>query len=147
VHGVQVVHRLLMGSPPLPHEGVTSNVAAFVLRPTVQSAVVSNVQALPAGSLRSALVTLTVVPAVLDPQRVVLLLNEIDAPSSRPAAAYSFAARRDVLSPPGSTTTVDVPVTEVFPGRYLVRLQVDGAESVLGADATGAFVAPQVVIP
>lgn len=147
VHGVQVVHRLLMGSPPLPHEGVTSNVAAFVLRPAVQSAVVSNVQTPPGTSLRSAVVTLTVSPAVRDPQRVVLLLNEINAPPSRGAAAYSFAARRDVLSPPGSTATVEVAVTDVFPGSYLARLQVDGAESVLASDATGAFVAPLVGIP
>src|SRR5262249_58300981 len=34
VQGVQVIHQLLMGRPPAAHRGVSSNVAAFVLRPT-----------------------------------------------------------------------------------------------------------------
>src|SRR5262249_26570078 len=37
VQPVQVVHQILMGSPPAPHLGVTSNVAAFVLRPKIIS--------------------------------------------------------------------------------------------------------------
>jgi len=146
VHGVQVVHRLFMGSPPLPHEGSTSNVAAFVLQPTILSAVVSNVQNQP-GGLRNADVTVNVTPAVFDSQRVSLLLNEVNPPSTRPPLALSFPARRDVLSPPGSTTSIDVPLTDVMPTGYLARLQVDGAQSPLVSDATGAFVAPLVVVP
>lgn len=146
VHGVQVVHRLFMGSPPVPHEGVTSNVAAFVLQPTIVSAAVSNVQSQP-GGLRNADVTVNVAPAVFDFQRVSLLLNEVNPPATRPAIALSFPARRDILSPPGSTTSIDVPLTDVVPTAYLARLQVDGAHSPLVSDATGAFVAPQVVVP
>jgi hypothetical protein len=146
VHGVQVVHRLLMGSPPVPHEGITSNVAAFVLQPSFLSAVVSNVQNLP-GGLRNAIVTVNVTPAVFDFQRVSLLLNEINPPAARASLAYSFPARRDVLSPPGATTSIEVPLADVLPASYLSRLQVDGAHSPLSSDATGAFVAPQVVVP
>jgi len=61
--------------------------------------------------------------------------------------ALSFPARRDLLSPPGSTTSVEVPITDVMPASYLARLQVDGAHSPLSSDATGAFVAPLVVVP
>src|SRR5262245_22602833 len=54
VHGVQVVHRLPMGSPPVPHRGVESNISPFVLRPRiVEPVTISN----PPGSgnqLRSA---------------------------------------------------------------------------------------------
>jgi len=146
VHGVQVVHRLFMGSPPVPHEGTTSNVAAFVLQPTILSVLVSNVQS-PPGGLRNAVVTMNVSPAVFDFQRVSLLLNEINPPAPRPPVALSFPARRDLLSPPGSTTSVEVPITDVMPASYLARLQVDGAQSPLSSDATGAFVAPLVVVP
>jgi len=88
-----------------------------------------------------------VTPAVFDSQRVSLLLNEVNPPSTRPPLALSFPARRDVLSPPGSTTSIDVPLTDVMPTGYLARLQVDGAQSPLVSDATGAFVAPLVVVP
>jgi hypothetical protein len=108
--------------------------------------VVSNVQNLP-GGLRNAVVTVNVTPAVFDFQRVSLLLNEINPPASRPPAALSFPARRDLLSPPGSITSVDVPLSDVRPASYLARLQVDGALSPLSSDATGAFVAPLVVVP
>ena len=39
VHGVQVVHRTLMGAPPEPHLGIESNVCAFVLRPEITAPV------------------------------------------------------------------------------------------------------------
>ena len=35
IHGVQVIHKNDMGSPPEPHRGVESNVAAFVLSPDI----------------------------------------------------------------------------------------------------------------
>src|SRR5215212_6841842 len=43
LQGVQVVQYVQMGTPPTPHRGFESNVAAFILRPTI-AATVSNVQ-------------------------------------------------------------------------------------------------------
>jgi hypothetical protein len=158
VQGVQVIHRRLMGSPPVPHRGVESNVAAFVLRPRIESVSVTNVQG--AGSNpRSANVNLSVKPAIGATQRVTLLLNEFVAPASPPAdpdvvpLAYSFNAppRLNLTSPPGAppppNENITIAVSGVRAGTYLARVQVDGAESPLGADATGQFNSPLVVIP
>ena len=158
VHGVQVVHRLLMGAPPAPHRGVESNVAAFVLRPrVVEPVVVANVEGTGV-SLRSADVTVTVDPAVGATQRVVLLLNEFQTPASPPGAplppalSYSFVAPSRInlqsppASPPGGSVSLTFRVSGVRAGRYLVRVQVDGAESPLGAGADGRFESPQMEI-
>jgi hypothetical protein len=157
VQGVQVIHRRLMGSPPLPHRGVESNLAAFVLRPQITSPVaLANVQTASDGT-RSADVLLTIAPPVGASQRVVLLLNEFQStPASPPgdgsARAYSFVAppRLSLQSPPPALpppqTNITVPIIGVRPGAYLVRLQVDGAESPLGSNSIGQFDAPQVTI-
>jgi hypothetical protein len=156
VQGAQVIHRRLMGTPPMPHRGVESNVAAFVLRPEVRNVSASNVQGVGA-ALRSADLTVTVEPAVGDEQRVVLLLNEFVPPTSPPqpiardVAAYSFnfpsrIALSPPIAPPGESNTVTVPISGVRPGTYLVRIQVGGAESPLGSDATGGYNAPAVTI-
>ncbi|HYI96147.1 MAG TPA: DUF4255 domain-containing protein [Bryobacteraceae bacterium] len=134
---LQVVHRVDLGSPPAEHRGVESNQAAFVLRPVVQS--VSAVGASGKGDLN-----LTVVPAVGPRQRAVVLLNG--------ASSYSFLVppRTDLASPPpgepAPTTTLTVPFAKVQPGSYLLRLQVDGAESPLEVNGSGQFVGPKVTI-
>jgi hypothetical protein len=160
IQGVQVIHRRLMGEPPTPHRGVESNVAAFVLRPRLEAIALANMSG--SGTApRSGEVTVTVTPPVGDTQRVMLLLNEFipiaSPPSGSPIEAtetesYSFVApSRIPLSPPsggpGETGTITIPITRVKAGTYLVRVQVDGAESVLATDAIGQFVAPQVTIP
>ena len=74
LHGLQVVQPVLMGSPPAPHRGFQSNVASFVLRPTLSQVQVTGVQG--TGSApRSASVSLSVQPAVGSQQRVALLLE------------------------------------------------------------------------
>ncbi|MGH9866940.1 MAG: DUF4255 domain-containing protein [Candidatus Polarisedimenticolia bacterium] len=152
LHVVRVVHPRMMGSPPTPHRGVESNLAAFLLRPRLTSVTAANVQG--AGSSpRSADVTVNVEPAVGDEQRVLLLLNRL-ASSSSPAeenASYSFSApSRLPPSPlpgtPGTTNTLTIPIQGVKAGTYLVRLQVDGADSPL-IDVGGQFVSPQVILP
>lgn len=160
VQGVQVLHLRALGSPPALHRGVESNLAAFVLRPEIQAVNVNNVQG--AGvDLRSADITLTVKPPLGDAQRVALLLNEFlpfsspplsSPPSAEKAEAYSFIApARVILSPPsgppGSSNSITIPIKGVKAGDYLVRVQVDGAESPLGSDPTGQYVEPQVTIP
>jgi hypothetical protein len=156
VQGVQVSHRRLMGTPPMPHRGVESNIAAFVLRPAIRNVIVSNVRVSGAG-LRSADLTVTVEPAIGDSQRVVLLLNQFLPQTSPPqpitgdVAAYSFTIPSRVAlsppaAPPGESNTVSVPVSGVRAGTYLIRIQVDGAESPLGADAGGSYNSPTVTI-
>jgi hypothetical protein len=130
VHGVQVVHDLRLGTPGDPHRGAESNVLPFVLRPSL-----SNVSA------TAAVVSLDVAPAVGRAQRVRLLLNECT--QGAPGAAYTFPA------PPRTAdlATLAIPIAGVTAGQYFVRLQIDGAESLLDLDAGSPAFGPVVAIP
>lgn len=157
--GVQVVHPLSMGTPETDHRGFESNLAAFVLRPTIDSGSVSFTAGVGSDPLQGT-VMLTVDPPIGDSQRVVLLLNEliaIPSPSltSPPAPvgskSYSFIAPSRMglsppSSPPDSTETIAIPIKGVDAGNYLVRVQIDGAESPLISNASGQYVEPQVTI-
>jgi len=169
VQSVQVEHRLVLDVPPPddlplspsdPHPGFESNVAAFVLHPTIDPpppAASSVTPTLRNGApvvvdgvtLRSADVLVQFAPAVGRAQRVILFLNEVAPPATRPARSYSFLAPRDNgIVPPAQpdTATITFPVTFVAPGSYLVRVQVDGAESALQVDGTGAYAKPAITI-
>jgi hypothetical protein len=137
--GVQVVHKMLMGTPPKPHRGVESNVAAFVLRPTITAVNVSNVQG--SGTApRSADVTVQVNPLVGKAQRVVLMLNER---SVTEPAAYTFVGpRRDT-----DTNSIQIPISGVKTADYFLRLQLDGAESPLDLNPASPKFGPTVTIP
>ncbi len=145
VQGVQVVHRLLLGTPPAPHRGFESNVVPFVLRPTITNIQLAN----PQGSgdeLRSADVTVTVDPKIRQGQRVILLLNEA---SDTLPAAYTFSA--GPLDADDNSVTIHI--SDVKAADYLVRMQVDGAESMLEVDEDPAsstfnhYIGPKVTIP
>lgn len=151
VRGVQVIHRVMMGSPPFAHRGIESNISAFVFRPSIQSASVANVQNIGNG-LRSADLHLIVTPAIGTIQRLTVLLNELLSPLVSPTLSetpqsYSFSLTVLPVSPPFSTTTVTVPISGINPGEYLVRIQVDGAESPLGVDSAGRYITPRLSIP
>jgi hypothetical protein len=156
VQGVQVIHRKLMGTPEVSHRGVESNLEAFVLRPTINPAnVVFAAGGGPRARAISGTVTVSVNPPVGDEQRVVLLLNQLvpaaNPPTETKTDAYSFLApsRLPPNPPPGptgSSQTIAIPIEGVKAGTYLVRLQVDGAESVLSTDGDGRFDSPKVTI-
>ncbi|GAX60150.1 hypothetical protein SCALIN_C05_0235 [Candidatus Scalindua japonica] len=150
IQGVQVTHSIPMGTPEVPHQGVESNVKAFVLQPQIIGPVTVNV----AAAVEAAdTVLLKVKPAVGESQRVILLLNEFDLnPSSSlvsdPPLSYSFKMSPD--TDPGPTWPIEdltFSVSNVLLGTYLVRVQVDGAESPLGIDADGKYNSPTADIP
>jgi hypothetical protein len=130
VNTVKVVHPLDLGTAVEPHGGFTSNVAAFILAPEIQTLP-------PINALRGATLTLAIDPAVGRAQRVALLAGDrtITIPP-RPASG------------PATTTSLDFPIPADFPtGTFLLRVQVDGADSPLGTNAvTGAFDKPTVTI-
>lgn len=142
IQGVQVVHLLELGAPPTPHRGFESNVAAFVLHPTLTSTTVTDVTGT-GNEPRSATVTVTADPPIGKDQRVVLLLD-----GSADGEAYSFTApTRETDAHP-----VEIRVERVAAGTYLVRIQVDGAESLLEVQTSpgpdeGRFVSPTLMIP
>lgn len=131
VQGAQVVHLLELGTPPAEHRGFESNVAPFVLRPTLTSATVS-----------SGTVTVVADPPIAREQRVVLLLDAVAGED-----AYSFLAPTRAAD----ADPVEIDVTGVAAGDYLVRIQVDGAESLLEVAPPGPneglFVGPTLTVP
>jgi hypothetical protein len=142
VQGAQVVQLLDIGSPSAPHRGFESNVAPFVLRPTLSSTTVTDVTGT-GPAPRSATVTVEADPPIGKDQRVVLLLD-----GTAGTEAYSFQATSRKLP----ADPVEVKVEGVAAGDYLVRIQVDGAESLLTPDTTpgpdlGKLVGPTLTIP
>jgi hypothetical protein len=148
IRGVQVFQPVAMGTPPTPHGGFESNLAAFVLRPVVDkdpatgaSAItVANVQVNPDGT-RSADVTVTLRPAIGRLQSASLLLNPLDARASPPGYAFPAPPRESDPS-----TALVFPVSGAIAGRYLVRVQVDRAETVPDLDATSPTFGPTVTL-
>ncbi|HYU31534.1 MAG TPA: DUF4255 domain-containing protein [Thermoanaerobaculia bacterium] len=142
VQAVQVLHPFLFGDPPEPRAGVESNVAALVLRPHVTSAEAGLV--LVRSGQAAATLTLTWEPLIGARQKAFVLLNTI-AGSPQPAA-YSFPV------PPRTDDAEDanIELSDLVPAVYLVRLQVDGAESPLDVDTDpasltfGTFTGPTI---
>lgn len=142
VQSLQVVHRAVpervpaSGSAatmmtataiaPVQKQATESNVFPFVLRPNVTAVRIDAID----GSgieLRDAVIQADLNLAVTPSQRVVLGLNEwtTDDP-----AMYLF----DAQERSEETQTVTVPISNVKAGEYLVRVLVDGAESLLDVD-------------
>lgn len=89
-------------------------------------------------------------PKVGKTQRVFLLLNELT--NNPKPKGYRLAAPKENGIPASSSDTevaeIDFPVTGIVAaGTYLVRVQVDGAESLLQKDAGGKYAQPQVAVP
>ena len=166
VNGAQVVQQIVYGTPldpkssldelkapvkPLPsdpHSGFESNIMPFVLSPTITKDITSE----EVGG-HTAQLTVTLSPEVGKSQRVVLLLDEFNPPTTRAALAYSFnAPPRDKPTDPVTSPTIIIPIAGVAPGQYLVRVQVDGAGSQLTMDTDknsptfNQFNGPQVAI-
>ena len=128
------------------HQTAESNEKAFTLRPSITS-VDENVEGT-GDELRSGEITVHLAPEVGMEQRASLVLNERHPPDDRPPRSYSFdAAPRTAPDDPETDDEIVFSVGGLAPGRYLVRVRVDGAESLLEADTSGRYSSPQVEIP
>jgi hypothetical protein len=146
VHGIQIVHQMLMGNPPVLHKGIESNLAAFVRYPAIDQIKVFN----PEGkgtAPRSSDLIITIKPAVIKEQRLVLLLYEI---SDDAAVSYTFI---DESSRADTTSTITMHISGVKAADYLVRVQIDGAHSQFIVDSNktsqtfNKYIGPRVTIP
>lgn len=135
VQGVQVIHQKIANAEPT-HD-VESNVVAFVLHPTIIASV-AQVQA-GEGDLRSAEISVKFNHKVGNEQRVVLLLHKM---SNNEPIAYSFP----VAPRSEDTDAITIFVKNVKPGTYLVRVQVDGAQSAVYQNQSGEYDSPLVKI-
>ena len=148
IRTVQVLQDLDFDTAIEPHRGFQSNVAAFMLRPVPTPAAFANVVDLGDGQ-RSAELDITFSPEVGREQQVLLLFNELNPPPDQPGRAYSFAAPpRNNPSDPITQATLTFTIPGAAAGSYLLRVQVDSAESELQVDTvTGAFDGPTVTLP
>jgi len=127
VTSVQVVREIDFGPPSGKHDAFASNVAAFVLVPTI---------------IAPPLIVLSKVQVKLDVplaagRELVLLLN-------RKSAGAPIALRFATKSVAGADQ--EIPISGVPAGTYLVRVLVDGAESPLDVDAGGHVTGPELIV-
>jgi Pvc16 N-terminal domain len=142
--GLQVIQKIAMGTPSAAHRGFESNVAPFLMRPTITSA---TAVAAP-GTQGGTNVTLQLSPNIGAGQRAILLLNNMPA-----APLASFSSPPVVAAADAVSVTINIGngvigtgvLAPVPPGTYLARVQIDGAESPL-TFAGGAFTGPTVVV-
>jgi Pvc16 N-terminal domain len=108
---VQVLQSVDLGDPPVPHAALASEPVGLVLRPaaTFTRAVTSTV-VVDGENVHDGTITATVDPPVLRRQRVTVLLNERNAPATRPARSFAFSAPdgNGVPATTPSTTAVTV---------------------------------------
>ena len=78
------------------HRGFESNAAVFMLHPAI-TASIGNIssQVIDGVTIFAATVTIQFVPRLGRAQRVILLLNEFNAPNDRAAYAHSFPGPKD----------------------------------------------------
>ena len=151
VQGLQVIQQMNFGlpgdpetpSPADPHQGIVSEVKAFVLRPVITPPIqAQNVQN-DVNNTRQGEIHIDITPTVGQNQHVTLLLNGT-APQNAPAYTLTGPPRG------ADTSTLVIPFTRVLPGDYFVRAQIDGAESLLDQGPNPlnpVFTGPQVNIP
>lgn len=148
--GVRLLQRCNLGDPPTPHGAADSNVAGLVLHPEIVpgAPVVTSSEVIDGVTFKSGTIPITVNPCVDERQRVVLLLNEKNPPATRAARGYSMAAPEgNGIVPPGlEAGSVTFTFTRIAAGKYLARVSVDGAESLLTPGAGGSYSDPAVTI-
>jgi len=142
IHEVRVVHPAMIGTPATEHAGIMSKVSTFVLSTSiVQPPVLSN-RTENAHGLISGKINLKIKPALYPGQRVVLFLNENSG--SDQAKAYSFKMPvLTTLIPPATTEDISIDISNVKKAVYLVRVNIDAAESPLQMEL-GKFVSPNI---
>jgi hypothetical protein len=127
VHSLQVVHRQTSGLGVNLGQGVESNAYPLILRPKILRCRVTDLERRE-DHTRSAVINVQVDLSVHSKQRVVLALNEF---TDQEPEVYLFD--RDPLDT--DSRNLRIPVQGVKPGEYLLRLIIDGAESVLEVDS------------
>lgn len=128
IQSLQVVHEMMMGTPPEVHRGSESNVEAFALRPRIE--------------IEEGSTSIKVDPEVGKDQRVVVFLNEINRPDDKkPPACYTFV----LASRTADSSKISLPLNGVKAGDYLVRIQVDGAQSTLKVE-NASYAGPKLVV-
>jgi len=148
IHEITVSHPALMGSPATQHKGITSGPSTFALCPVITGAITISGVAHSGGKV-SADIKLKVNPVADPGQTLFLILNQYFPGVTGNTAALSYSFKVQLIepsSPPVPTANVSAHISGVVPGKYLVRIQIDGAESQLLTDANGKYNAPLITL-
>lgn len=144
--GLQVAHMLNIGTPPQPHQGFESNVAAFVLQPQIRKTGPNyEIQVIPPSGSNPRALRITLDPAVGPAQRATLILNERNAPANRAALSFSFQAEKRASGSP-DVHELSFFIPDVPAASYLLRIKVDGAESPLVYQEPGGYSEPVIAL-
>jgi hypothetical protein len=152
--GAIVQQSVTYGTSGVLYPGFESNQVTFLLHPTILSVAAANTQG-GGSNPRSGDLLLTVNPPIGPNQNVQIALNQYltGSPPADEPLAYTIQVPPRVLlqsppsSPPPPSPNIQASFDGILPGTYVVRIQVDGADSPLGVDANGFFATPQVNIP
>jgi hypothetical protein len=126
----------------------SSALASFVIAPTLTAVSLRKGKSGGTPSLR-----LTIDPTVWSYDAVTVLLNATQGVDGAPPAQYAFdvPVSASAAENPKRVSTVTVPIQDVQPGTYLVRVQVGGVESPLATgvapDGSTRYVSPRVRVP
>jgi hypothetical protein len=139
VQPVQVLHPVEVGEPPELRPGAESNVAGVVVHPTIVGSPTIT------GTGANKRLVVQVSPGVTARQRSALLLSGLAGGTE---GAYTIPALpRDYPGVSADPALLSFAIGDVANGTYLIRVQVDGAPSMLQSDSTtGEFIGPAVVI-
>ena len=133
VRSAQVIHDFKFDTPQ-DHRGFESNVAPFILQPTITTP-------MPVTVAHGGTLTLDLAPPIGREQSVAVLLNSVTNNYVIPLPT------RPLTDPPTATSFAFEIPTSVVPGPYFLRVRVDGAESKLEVDAnTMEYKGPKVTI-
>lgn len=126
VQSVQVIHKINMGTPEMPHTGPVSNAGIFILSPKITPPpnVVFN------GSGQTPVIN-GIDPPVQHGQKVYVLLDEI-VPANETRMPKSWQIRvpeGDLPAENATKTSLAVLIQGIDVGTYKIRLRVDNAES------------------
>ncbi|NJK51768.1 MAG: DUF4255 domain-containing protein [Leptolyngbyaceae cyanobacterium SU_3_3] len=124
VQGLQVIHRTV--TPSGQSCAVESTAVPIVLRPILKEVQLAEVSG-QGDDFRSARLMVQVDVQVGMKQRVVLVMNEW---AIADPVGYQFEAPHR----PDDSHKIVIPIQGVKPGEYLLRIQIDGAESLLDID-------------
>lgn len=145
VQSLQIVHMEQKASIIDPIRSIESNALPLILCPTIKGNVTPTNLIESWNNSFTAEVTIDVDLMVDKDQRVSLLMNEI---ATEKPEAYLFAAK----SREETTRSLDFLVRNVKAGEYLIRVQINGAESPLEIDETkgsptqGQYYQPKLAI-
>ena len=146
VQSLQVIHPQTLTEVDRSHgrRGAESAAAPFILRPRVMAVTVEALEETD-NDTRDATLEIQVNLTVGAQQTVVLAMNE--SATDKPAS-YMF----DIPYRQQDSNQVSMPIRDVKPGEYLVRLLIDGAESQLEVDTEPGsptqdwYVGPKILI-